>query len=139
MESRENCPAGLDATPRPSLSRSHGIANIAEHGEISERQGSLSKLGLVSCCLLHFCRATSNLGIAGLELNVVLLRVTGRGLPTKADRLWQQFCSPLMQSVVEKVIFIVSFYFTCEAFQTQGVSWLESWELVLGLFFWFLL
>lgn len=44
-----------------------------------------------------------------------------------------------MQSVVEKVIFIVSFYFTCEAFQTQGVSWLESWELVFGLFFWFLL
>lgn len=43
-----------------------------------------------------------------------------------------------MQSVVEKVIFIVIFYFTCEAFQTQGVSWLKSQELVFGLFLVFL-
>lgn len=58
-----------------------------------------------------------------------------RGLPTAAYGSWQQFCSLLMQSVIEKVIFIVIFCFTCEAFQTQGVSWLESRELVFGFSF----
>lgn len=128
----------LDAAPRLYPSLSHSIAKIAEQGEISDGQVSLSKLGLVSCCLLHLCKVTSDLGFAGLESSVVPLRGTGRGLLTKAYGSWQQFCSLLMQSVVEKVIFIVIFYFTCEAFQTQGVSWLKSQELVFGLFLGFL-
>jgi len=74
----------MKKAPRPYPSLSYGTANIAEQGEISDRQVSIFKLGLVSCCLLHLCRATSILGFAGLESSAVPVRGTGRGLPTKA-------------------------------------------------------
>lgn len=48
--------------------------------------------------------------------------------------LWQPFCSRSCR-VWLRSHFHCNFYFICEGFQTQGISWLESWELVWRLFF----